>query len=389
MTEKTTITLDTDTYSFQINEEFLISFKRLENKLHPMTPSLGLLPPVVRYVSPWLINNTSVVIIESRPETRSIYFAGRVYSIPLPWQHWFIHLHQPDEVNKPDNVVVANVGYAFSSTQFQTLDHIFYPPYLPSIDKLLIVDGLKLGWEINTLEVPLPIELDEDLDGFFKEFRFIFFHKQFDLSDIKYLQSYARRVNNKYRFPSKPKNIIKAIKILGELNIQGIIDLLNTMHRTDDVLTFKSIYDHFEKDVFKFDFGNFLALAVDVKQHSIAPSIISSQMSAAAVPIGYLGTRSSFEWFQEDCNPIFVNDEGEEETDSCDESHFDDYGIHYLTQEQWDIIQEGILPPTYAPEWWNEQHPIPSAPSTTPFIQQYQEQVQQEEGTSYAATDDA
>lgn len=95
---------------------------------------LGLLPPVVRYLSP----DFTTIIIERPPTTQTIAFKNAhkavkgvkadLYTIPIPWQVYLIRLG----VNK-DDVYISSLAIYFRKSQIWGEDDELYRTYLPNM----------------------------------------------------------------------------------------------------------------------------------------------------------------------------------------------------------------------------------------------------------------
>jgi hypothetical protein len=100
----------------------------LYNKLVPLTPQLGLLPAVVRYISPINAEGMSTIVVENRPRKILVYRTEeKNYMMPIPWQHWFIRVKAHDKY--PGVFVLDEVRFALSETQLQSMDHQFIPGF--------------------------------------------------------------------------------------------------------------------------------------------------------------------------------------------------------------------------------------------------------------------
>lgn len=130
---KRTLVLDPDADSCIVDDKYILNLTTLLSKIDTLSPSLGQLPPVVRYISPWNKRGNAFVLIEGKPHIRTVVFLDQVYSIPVPWFHIGIVL------TLSGNEITTDLAYetfvSFSKTKLESNDHIFYPPYFYNISK--------------------------------------------------------------------------------------------------------------------------------------------------------------------------------------------------------------------------------------------------------------
>ena len=101
-------------------------------------PYYGFLPPVVKYISPTMNGDYSIVIVEGKPMPidyrwypcikgyiSSNDYPPLLHHINIPWHQWILIFQKLNE-----KLVLINAGLVFSKTQMQSLDHAFYPPFL-------------------------------------------------------------------------------------------------------------------------------------------------------------------------------------------------------------------------------------------------------------------
>jgi hypothetical protein len=111
--------------------------------LSPSSPELGLLPPVVKYISPWAWDHrskchVSLVIVEGKP-TRHTVCVGfgnddepEIFNIPVPWHHWFIYLTGMSTTD-PSSWKIYSVSQYWSQSQIYDQDHLFFSPPITNI----------------------------------------------------------------------------------------------------------------------------------------------------------------------------------------------------------------------------------------------------------------
>ncbi len=88
------------------------------------SPDLGLLPPVVKMISP-VIGSRCLIIVEQKPTVRTVTFMGEPYRIPIPWHHW---VFMPTVIG--NKLQHGFVSLLFSSSQLQDDEHKFYFPWV-------------------------------------------------------------------------------------------------------------------------------------------------------------------------------------------------------------------------------------------------------------------
>lgn len=144
-----------------------LSFDKAAKYFSASAPDLGLLPPVVRYISPWMSNNPnsisspfSFAIVEQPPAMRTVYYEqyvddhyedceyydeddpSSVYDcpdcssvkdsclVPVPWSYWLFHFNM-NEDGLP--VWSGVVNLYFSDSQAFDLSNNLYSPYFPNV----------------------------------------------------------------------------------------------------------------------------------------------------------------------------------------------------------------------------------------------------------------
>src|SRR5688500_18623997 len=118
--------------------------------------NLGIMPPVVRSVSPLLKGHNGIksyiVLVERKPEIALIDVYGTKHEIPLPWQHYFIKMTMTNYSKK--QFFFESLGIYFSQAKLESLDHTFYSPYLSNVYRHLD----KAGYTFDEYAFTLPYQ---------------------------------------------------------------------------------------------------------------------------------------------------------------------------------------------------------------------------------------
>lgn len=171
MTEYSLIFSD-QTNSVLISEDIPkpLSFNKAAKYFSASAPDLGLLPPVVRYISPWISDNPnsisspfSFAIVEQPPAMRTVYYEQYVEDhyedceyydeddsssaydcpdcssvkdsclVPVPWSYWLFHFNM-----NQDGLPVWSgaVNLYFSDSQAFDLSNNLYSPYFPNVSDI-------------------------------------------------------------------------------------------------------------------------------------------------------------------------------------------------------------------------------------------------------------
>lgn len=365
---KHSIILDADTQSFQTNKNAPMSFSKLENRIGAITPSLGLLPPVVRYISP-IVNGEAIVIIEDRPRLQQIVIDGLAYELTLPWHHWVFKLATVTSVSDPSACAILGAYLAFSTKQMNLSEHVFYAPYLPEV-----VQTTEYGWQIieNYLQFGFPRILDVRRGGLDEAYRWFierYWHKAFSLKDLGYMQSYIRALDSSYGYPEKDKNIIKGFNVF---NNMSIVESLNLLERHGSeyegfgkTIKLSTMIEPFETATNHFSFDQFVNAVVEMNIKYEPPKVERSTVEDTstmtnleeniAPPVMVMNTTGHLPHMAlRGWNPLLLeadghtrgipNQEGhvwsEDECDGdgrlCPITHYDIAGYHWLTSYEID-----------------------------------------------------
>lgn len=256
---KHSLIIDTSSNSYSIDNMISGNFDDLDSSILPSTPELGLLPPVVRYISPWTTTGQAIVVVEGVPHEQLVYVDGTEYSIPVPWTHT---LYVLTKTNTPlmsgrttDVAQITGVGIYFSKTKLETLDHDFYPCFLPGVDiavEVAVKDTsvaygytslqIKKDWTSKTVS---KTDILYSLNRIHKDFMSRFWSIQFqnDMTSLKILLGDG----DTHELMTK----------LAGLSLGECIELLD-LHDSSSLRSFKYVWSTFEREVERFNIKAFI-----------------------------------------------------------------------------------------------------------------------------------
>jgi hypothetical protein len=238
MTKSTLIFSDTEEAFYSASDKNVsLDFNSVSKQFSSSAPDLGLLPPVVRYISPWLIDHSNndngrhyaFAIVEQPPSMKTISFhstshddcdpddecehcfnedypLAKTINIPVPWNYWVFHF-TPSSDNHP--IFSGHVNLFFAHSQAHDLDNPLYPPFVPNISPVSwykndIIDSILSSCTVcigsdfwatkinnfsfaNYLKFPLGID-DISFDQLFRDYVSFFWSTTFnsDYSDHLY-----------------------------------------------------------------------------------------------------------------------------------------------------------------------------------------------------------
>lgn len=128
------ITIDADNHLIKAGTySSSMPVEKLYNKVVPLTPSLGMLPAVVKYISPINAQGKSLVVVERRIGFLSVMDKEKVLGkYRTPWQHLFIYLSTSDKNSR--SYYIDDIRVAFSASQINGLEHEFFPAFCLGLD---------------------------------------------------------------------------------------------------------------------------------------------------------------------------------------------------------------------------------------------------------------
>lgn len=281
---KRSIVLDPERDICYVDNKYVLNLTAFLSKLDIVTPHLGQLPPVVRYISPWSKQKQAIVIVEGRPHTRTVCFLDQVYTIPVPWFHVVIVLTLLDD-GKVISDLNNDVYLSFSKNKLENIDHVFYPSYLYNVgspyhlteydatlgglvclgenafnlsDKLNLYPGVKLFVPSSKTDPRLVIA---DLKDFYNLFTDILFSTSFNIDIYSSLEPYLtpgfplvdyyERALNEDDDPFEGYGEDNAFKRLDGKSIEEGISILDN-YPIEVRFTFKKIITAFEEAVDSF-----------------------------------------------------------------------------------------------------------------------------------------
>lgn len=113
---------------------------------------LGILPPVVRLITP-VSANVFHVIIESRPRYQTLMFETQTYTIPLPWHSFVLTLYNPGNTTKIQ-ITDAHVFFHERETtsEFDFNFDFYRIPWLPNVDPYCRICFTEFHQEFDSVQ---------------------------------------------------------------------------------------------------------------------------------------------------------------------------------------------------------------------------------------------
>jgi hypothetical protein len=132
-----------------VKDDTFTTIPNIFNVRPSTTIDLGILPPIVRSITRALAEEgvsreqSHMVVVERKPELKTVQYKNKyfdkygaayriqnhTFTIPIPWQHYFLLIGK----SSWSSMRAENMGMYFSRGPIDSLDHVFYHPYLPNV----------------------------------------------------------------------------------------------------------------------------------------------------------------------------------------------------------------------------------------------------------------
>lgn len=220
--------------NWKISQESLFKIFPNPNKAYPY---FGLLPPVVRYMSPIDSSGISYVLIEAKPRKHFIRWNGKVshssqpgmeycHEINIPWHHWLLTFQRQSDGSQK----LHSVDLAFSKTQITEMSHRFYMPYLMNVfapGTYPFVLG-KLCVDLDSIDQ--TISITRSLHDLYEDLTKMFWGGFFNIDIINGLTAYRfgedDDVKDSISFEKIPEAILLKMDYLSQMSMDEVHDLL-------------------------------------------------------------------------------------------------------------------------------------------------------------------
>lgn len=253
-------------------------------------PYLGLLPPVVKYISPFSSpTDAAIVLVEAPPAYVTLKFNSdeglKLFRVPVPWHSWIFSLRK-----QGNGYAILSIAMYLSDKEINSMDHKFYPGYIPNVCWYIPkLDGMDHASNVSQMRamhkngvLPYngtvclgdhvdngPIEREE-FGEFYNEFISTFWTSMSSLNFYRstvHLEYYFNNEQPPSYYNASGENVksrcLEVYDKLSKLTIDQVVDDLSVMYK-ESVYTLQDFVDVWDIKSGNFDLDDLFAEAKSV-----------------------------------------------------------------------------------------------------------------------------